>query len=164
MTSMQHCLLWSAEDVAIRFLESLALGDAEIARHLLAPEVRYRFAHGVAWRGRDRVSRRLQRVVGDRGRFDVAIHDVTADAVHGSTDDAFVGTAHAEQVVRTLRTDHLRVGPVHLQFPVHGVATVRDGKIAVWDDRVDGTAVASALARGLCGAVVPGVRPHLPRP
>jgi limonene-1,2-epoxide hydrolase len=159
MTSMQHCLLWSAEDVAIRFLESLAVGDAEIARHLLAPEVRYRFAGVWIGRGRDQVSHVLQRVAGGHGRFDVAIHDVTAD----NPDDVGRARAGSPDVVRTLRTDHLRVGLVHLQFAVRGVARIRDGKIAVWEDRVDAGVMASALGRGLVGSVVPGARPHLPR-
>lgn len=155
MTSMQHCLLWSAEDVAIRFLESLAVGDAEIARHLLAPEVRYRFGGVWLGRGRDQVSHLLQRVAGGAGRFDVAIHDVSADP-------AGAGSGGAE-VVRTVRTDHLRVGVFHLQFAVQAITRVRDGKIAVWEDRVAPGSFASAVARGVGGIVVPGLRPHLPQ-
>lgn len=157
MTSMQHCLLWSAEDVAIRFLESLAVGDAEIARHLLAPDVRYRFAGVWVGRGRDRVSQALQRVACGHGHFDVAIHDVSADDPDPAT------RAGAMDTVRTLRTDHLRVGLMHLQFAVRGTARIRDGKIADWEDSVDAGVMASALGRGLLGTVVPGVRPHLPR-
>ncbi|WP_299575686.1 limonene-1,2-epoxide hydrolase family protein [uncultured Williamsia sp.] len=157
MTSMHHCLLWSAEDVAVRFLESLAAGDAEIARHLLAPDVRYRFAGVWVGRGRERVSHALQRVAGGHGRFDVAIHDVSADHPETST------RSGAVDVVRTLRTDHLRLGPMHLQFAVQGTARIRDGKITVWEDRVGATVMTSALGRGLLGTVVPGVRPHLPR-
>ncbi|MGZ8179121.1 limonene-1,2-epoxide hydrolase family protein [Williamsia sp. SKLECPSW1] len=160
MTSMQHCLLWSAEDVAIRFLESLAVGDAEIARHLLAPEVRYRFAGVRIGRGREQVSQVLQRFAGGVGRFDVAIHDVTADPPDDVSSQPRAG---AVDVVRTLRTDHLRVGPVHLQFAVRGMARIRDGKIAAWEDSVDAGVMASAVARGVAGIVAPGVRPHLPR-
>ena len=159
MTSMQHCLLWSAEDVAVRFLESLAVGDAEIARHLLAPDARYRFAGVWVGRGRDQVSQVLQRIAGGHGRFDVAIHDVAAD----NPDTPVRQQAGAVEMVRTLRTDHLRVGLVHLQFAVRGTARIRDGKIAVWEDSVDAGVMASALGRGLLGTVVPGVRPHLPR-
>lgn len=157
MTSMHHCMLWSAEDVAVRFLESLAVGDAEIARHLLAPDVRYRFAGVWVGRGREQVSQVLQRVAGGHGHFDVAIHDVAAD--HPDVP----ARAEAVDVVRTLRTDHLRVGLMHLQFAVRGMARIRDGKIAAWEDSVDAGVMASALGRGLLGTVVPGVRPHLPR-
>ncbi|KQR97452.1 hypothetical protein ASG12_16125 [Williamsia sp. Leaf354] len=154
--SAHHCLLWSAEDVAVRFLESLAVGDAEIAEHLLAPDVDYRC--GVLWsrRGRSEVTRMLTRMVGTSRGFDVAIASIDLEPGGNDADGSEI------DVVRTVRTDHVVLGRVRVQLSVRGRAEIRAGKIVAWHDDFDRWHLTTAVLRGMCGAVVPSMRPHLP--
>jgi limonene-1,2-epoxide hydrolase len=80
-----------------------------------------------------------------RARFEVKTHRI---AVNGST-------------VLTERTDALVFGPVRLQFWVCGVFEVRDGRITLWRDYFDMFDFTKSIARGLVGAVIPGLRPAL---
>ncbi|MGU3292009.1 limonene-1,2-epoxide hydrolase family protein [Williamsia sp. M5A3_1d] len=154
--SAHHCLLWSAEDVAVRFLESLAVGDAEIAEHLLAPDVDYRCGFLWSRQGRSDVTRMLNRMVGASRGFDVAIASIDLEPGGDET------TGDRIDVVRTVRTDHVVYGRVRVQLSVRGRAEIRAGKIVAWHDDVDRWHLATAMLRGLCGAVVPSMRPHLP--
>ena len=140
------CLLWSPEDVTIRFLESLALADPDVAEQMLAPQVEYRVGHSGTRRGRAAVMRRLNRIAGSSWGFDVVIHQVTRDGV----------------TVRTERTDAFIRGRLRVQITVRGTAEVHDGKIVRWQDEMGRVALVRAISRGLLGAAVPSMRTHMP--
>lgn len=95
-------------------------------------------------RGRARAMK-LFRAMEGRARFEVKTHRI---AVNGSS-------------VLTERTDVLVFGPVRLQFWVCGVFEVQDGRITLWRDYFDVFDFSKAIARGVIGAVIPGLRPKL---
>ena len=84
---------------------------------------------------------------GMQGRmgFEVKIHRI---AVNGAT-------------VLTERTDALVFGRSASSCGPAGCSEVRDGRITLWRDYFDLWDVTKGLARGIVGAVVPGLRPRL---
>lgn len=145
-SSVVDCLLWSPEDVTIRFLESLALADPDVAEQMLAPDIEYRVGQSGTRRGRVAVMRRLHRIAGSSWGFDVVIHEV---ARQGGT-------------VRTERTDALIRGRLRVQVAVRGTAEVSDGKIVRWHDELGRVGLVVAIARGLVGVMIPSIRAHMP--
>lgn len=103
--------------VVREFLEALAVPDIERATELLGLDIEWRNTGLPTFRGK-RVFAMLKDMERRRVGFGVDIHAIAA---HGD-------------VVLTDRTDYLWKGPVRTGFWVRGTFTVRDGRIAVWDD------------------------------
>ncbi|MBT0566672.1 limonene-1,2-epoxide hydrolase family protein [Williamsia sp. CHRR-6] len=141
-----HCLLWSPEDVTIRFLQSLSLGDVELAEHLLSRDVTFRAGWRPAHTGRAAVGRRLTRLAAGRTTYDAVIHSIDCA---GST-------------VLTARTDAFVRGRLRVQVSVRGTAAVVDGKIVSWTDRISARDLLGAFGRGVIGVLVPSMRAQMP--
>lgn len=107
----------TAEQTVRAFLEHLARDETDEAVSLLDPDVEWRNTAMPTFRG-DRVHQML-RDMGRRGvGFEVRWHHVAA------TDDT----------VLTDRTDVIKYSGWETSFRVRGTFTVREGRIAVWDD------------------------------
>lgn len=107
----------TAEQTVRAFLEHLARAETDEAVALLDPDVEWRNTALPTFRG-DRVHQML-RDMGRRGvGFEVRWHHVAA------TDDT----------VLTDRTDVIKYSGWETSFRVRGTFTVREGRIAVWDD------------------------------
>ena len=125
-------------------LSALQAQDIDGAGAVLDENLVYENVGFPTIRGRTRAMKLFRGMQG-RARFEVKTHRI---AVNGST-------------VLTERTDALVFGPVRLQFWVCGVFEVRDGRITLWRDYFDMFDFTKAIARGLVGAVIPGMRPTL---
>jgi limonene-1,2-epoxide hydrolase len=125
-------------------LSALQAQDIDAAGAVLDESLVYENVGFPTIRGRARAMKLFRGMEG-RARFEVKTHRI---AVNGST-------------VLTERTDALVFGPVRLQFWVCGVFEVRDGRITLWRDYFDMFDFTKAIARGLVGAVIPGLRPTL---
>ena len=125
-------------------LSALRAQDIDAAGAVLDENLVYENVGFPTIRGRARAMKLFRGMEG-RARFEVKTHRI---AVNGST-------------VLTERTDALVFGPVRLQFWVCGVFEVRDGRITLWRDYFDMFDFTKAIARGLVGAVIPGLRPTL---
>ncbi len=125
-------------------LSALQAQDIDAAGAVLDENLVYQNVGFPTIRGRARAMKLFRGMEG-RARFEVKTHRI---AVNGST-------------VLTERTDALVFGPVRLQFWVCGVFEVRDGRITLWRDYFDMFDFTKAIARGLVGAVIPGLRPTL---
>ncbi|MCE9515158.1 MAG: nuclear transport factor 2 family protein [Mycobacterium sp.] len=125
-------------------LSALQAQDIDAAGAVLDENLVYENVGFPTIRGRARAMKLFRGMEG-RARFEVKTHRI---AVNGST-------------VLTERTDALVFGPVRLQFWVCGVFEVRDGRITLWRDYFDMFDFTKAIARGLVGAVIPGLRPTL---
>ena len=125
-------------------LSALQAQDIDGAGAVLDENLVYENVGFPTIRGRARAMKLFRGMQG-RARFEVKTHRI---AVNGST-------------VLTERTDALVFGPVRLQFWVCGVFEVRDGRITLWRDYFDMFDFTKAIARGLVGAVIPGLRPTL---
>lgn len=125
-------------------LSALQAQDTDGAGAVLDENLVYENVGFPTIRGRSRAMKLFRGMEG-RARFEVKTHRI---AVNGST-------------VLTERTDALVFGPVRLQFWVCGVFEVRDGRITLWRDYFDMFDFTKAIARGLVGAVIPGLRPTL---
>jgi limonene-1,2-epoxide hydrolase len=107
----------TAEQTVRAFLEHLARDETDEAVSLLDPDVEWRNSAMPTFRG-DRVHQML-RDMGRRGvGFEVRWHHVAAT---GDT-------------VLTDRTDVIKYSGWETSFRVRGTFTVREGRIAVWDD------------------------------
>ena len=126
------------------FLNALQAQDIDGAGAVLDENLVYENGGFPPIRGRARAMKLLRGMEG-RARFEVKTHRI---AVNGST-------------VLTERTDALVFGPVRLQFWVCGVFEVTDGRITLWRDYFDMFDFTKAIARGVVGAVIPGLRPRL---
>jgi len=126
------------------FLSALQDEDFDNAGAVLDDNLVYENVGFPTIRGRARAIKLFRGMQG-KARFEVKIHRI---AVNGAS-------------VLTERTDVLVVGPVRLQFWVCGVFEVRDGRITLWRDYFDMFDFTKAIARGILGAVVPGLRPTL---
>jgi limonene-1,2-epoxide hydrolase len=126
------------------FLSALQAQDIDGAGAVLDDNLVYENVGFPTIRGRARAMKLFRGMEG-RARFEVKTHRI---AVNGST-------------VLTERTDALVFGPVRLQFWVCGVFEVTDGRITLWRDYFDMFDFTKAIARGLLGAVIPGLRPQL---
>lgn len=127
------------------FLDACAREDLDTALALLDEDVAYTNVSLPTVHGRRAVERLFRPAIGRVG-FKVHFHSV----------------AEHDGVVLTERTDALVFGPVHWQFWVYGRFEVRDAKITVWRDSFDYLDMSVGLARGIVGAVVPGVRRRWP--
>lgn len=107
----------SDAEVVRSFLLALAEGDATTALGLVTDDLEWRNTGLPALRGK-RALDALKGMERFRIGFGVDIHDLTMDGAR----------------VLTRRTDHLYLGPVKQSFPVTGWFTLRDDKIAIWDD------------------------------
>ena len=125
-------------------LSALQAQDIDGAGAVLDENLVYENVGFPTIRGRARAMKLFRGMQG-RARFEVKTHRI---AVNGST-------------VLTERTDALVFGPVRLQFWVCGVFEVRDGRITLWRDYFDMFDFTKAIARGLVGAVIPGMRQTL---
>lgn len=125
-------------------LSALQAQDTDGAGAVLDENLVYENVGFPTIHGRSRAMKLFRGMEG-RARFEVKTHRI---AVNGST-------------VLTERTDALVFGPVRLQFWVCGVFEVRDGRITLWRDYFDMFDFTKAIARGLVGAVIPGLRPTL---
>lgn len=128
------------------FLAALGVADLHTARNLLDEQVVYVNVGMPAIRGRRRTIGVLRPLARRGISLEIYLHAIAAD---GPT-------------VLTDRTDVLVVGPVHVQFWVTGRFEVVDGLITLWRDSFDYVDMLRAIARGLVGAVVPGLRPAPP--
>lgn len=126
------------------FLNALQAQDMDGAGAVLDENLVYENVGFPTIRGRARAMKLFRGMEG-RARFEVKTHRI---AVNGST-------------VLTERTDALVFGPVRLQFWVCGVFEVTDGRITLWRDYFDMFDFTKAIARGVVGAVIPGLRPRL---
>ncbi len=149
MDGVNRSLLWSAHDVAVRFVDALGSDDLEIAAQMLAKDVVYTRTSWRTLRGRTAVSRHFARRARSRVRLEAELQCAAAD------DDGLVLT---ERVVA------LTYGRCRVQFWVCGHFEVVDGRITVWRDYFDFFDVARAVVRAGVGAAVPALRPRLPRP
>ena len=125
-------------------LNALQAQDIDGAGAVLDENLVYENVGFPTIRGRARAMKLFRGMEG-RARFEVKTHRI---AVNGST-------------VLTERTDALVFGPVRLQFWVCGVFEVTDGRITLWRDYFDMFDFTKAIARGVVGAVIPGLRPRL---
>jgi limonene-1,2-epoxide hydrolase len=125
-------------------LSALQNQDADGAGAVLDENLVYQNVGFPTIRGRARAMK-LFRAMEGRAGFEVKTHRI---AVNGSS-------------VLTERTDALQFGPLRLQFWVCGVFEVHNGRITLWRDYFDVWDVTKALARGLVGLAIPGVRPTL---
>jgi limonene-1,2-epoxide hydrolase len=128
-----------------KFLFALRGPDLDTAGALIDENIVYQNVGLPTVRGRQRTIKAFKALDRPSLGFDVAIHRTAADGA----------------VVLNERTDVLVVGPVRVQFWVCGVFEVRDGRITLWPDYFDMFDMTKGLARGLVGAVVPGLRPKL---
>lgn len=126
------------------FLNALQAQDIDGAGAVLDENLVYENVGFPTIRGRARAMKLFRGMEG-RARFEVKTHRI---AVNGST-------------VLTERTDALVFGPIRLQFWVCGVFEVTDGRITLWRDYFDMFDFTKAIARGVVGAVIPGLRPRL---
>lgn len=126
------------------FLNALQAQDIDGAGAVLDENLVYENVGFPTIRGRARAMKLFRGMEG-RARFEVKTHRI---AVNGST-------------VLTERTDALVFGPVRLQFWVCGVFEVTDGRITLWRDYFDMFDFTKAIARGVVGAIIPGLRPRL---
>ena len=126
------------------FLNALQAQDIDGAGAVLDENLVYENVGFPTIRGRARAMKLFRGMEG-RARFEVKTHRI---AVNGSTG-------------LTERTDALVFGPVRLQFWVCGVFEVTDGRITLWRDYFDMFDFTKAIARGVVGAVIPGLRPRL---
>ena len=125
-------------------LSALQAQDIDGAGAVLDENLVYENVGFPTIRGRARAMKLFRGMEG-RARFEVKTHRI---AVNGST-------------VLTERTDALVFGPVRLQFWVCGVFEVTDGRITLWRDYFDMFDFTKAIARGVVGAIIPGLRPRL---
>lgn len=126
------------------FLAALQDQDIDAAGVVLDEHLVYQNVGFPTIRGRARAMKLFRGMEGRAG-FEVKTHRI---AVNGST-------------VLTERTDALVFGRVRLQFWVCGVFEVTNGRITLWRDYFDMFDFTKAIARGLVGAVIPGMRPTL---
>ena len=126
------------------FLSALQDEDYDTAAAQLDDDIVYQNVGFSNMRGRARVMKLMRGMEGRMG-FEVKTHRI---AVNGAT-------------VLTERTDALVFGRVRVQLWACGVFEVRDGRITLWRDYFDLWDVTKGLARGIIGAVVPGLRPRL---
>jgi limonene-1,2-epoxide hydrolase len=129
-------------DVVRSFLLALQAGELDQALALVDENVVYinvslPTVHGR--RGIERLFRPAYEKLG--GGFRVHFHAIASD---GNT-------------VLTDRTDELIMGRVRQRIWVYGRFEVLDGKITLWRDSFDWVDLLIGLARGLLGAVVPGL-------
>lgn len=134
-----------AEAIVREFLGACAREDLDTALALLDEDVAYTNVSLPTVHGRQAVERLFRPMIGRVG-FKVHFHSAAAQG----------------DVVLTERTDALLFGPVHWQFWVYGRFEVRDGQITVWRDSFDYLDMTVGLARGLAGAIVPGLRRRWP--
>ena len=135
------------EHIVERFLQLLSLGEIDDAVDVLAADVVYTNVSLPTLRGRERVRRIAGASLGRPGaRFEVYLHAIST---RGGT-------------VLTERTDVLIWGPVRIQFWVCGRFDVEGERIVGWRDYFDWFAFSLATARGLLGALLPGLRAKPP--
>lgn len=144
---MNNAPLWSAQDVAERFVDALGSGDYEIAEHLLAKDVEYRRTGGRTLRGRAAIARHFRW----HARTRVAMQAV------------LLVSEQAGCTAVTERVTALSYGPLRIQFQVRGTFAVDRGRIVAWRDEADVPAVARAAARAVAGVFYAPARPTLPR-
>jgi limonene-1,2-epoxide hydrolase len=128
------------------FLAALAAADFASAAALLADDVTYVNVGMPPIRGRRRTIGLLRTLGRPRALFEVYLHAIAAN----------------EGTVLTDRTDVLVFGRLRFQFWVAGRFDVQEGQITLWRDSFDYVDVLRSFFRGLCGAVVPGLRPAAP--
>ncbi len=128
-----------------KFLFALRGPDLDTAGALIDENIVYQNVGLPTVRGRQRTIKMFRVLDRPSFGFDVAIHRTAADGA----------------VVLNERTDVLVIGPVRVQFWVCGVFEVHDGRITLWRDYFDMFDMTKGLARGLVGAVVPGLHPKL---
>ena len=145
---MNRALLWSEQDVALRFLDALDSQDTDIAVQLLAHEVVYTRTGWRTLRGRATVAGHLRRRA--RSRM--------------SAEGAVISSGGEGGVVLAERVAALVFGAFRMQFWVFSHFEVRGGRIVCWRDYFDHVDVLRALLLGLLGLVLPSARPRLPRP
>jgi limonene-1,2-epoxide hydrolase len=133
--------------VVERFLELLGLDEVDQAVQLLAMDVEYENVGSPTVHGRERVRRLFRAMMRLPGAgFEAYVHTISTN-----------GTS-----VLTERTDVLKLRRVRVQLWVCGRFDVQDGEIVLWRDYFDYVAFAAALARGILGAVWPGVQAKPP--
>ena len=119
--------------------------DVDAAAELMTDDIVWQNVSLPTLRGKKTVVRALRLVTKPSLKFEAEMHHIVGD----------------ESTVLTERTDALVFGRVRVQLWACGVFEVRDGRITLWRDYFDLWDVTKGLARGLVGAVVPGLRPRL---
>jgi len=125
------------ETTVREFFAALELGALDEAFELVAPDVVWRNAGLPTLRGDAAMRRALAGIDRARMRFSADLHHVVADG----------------DVVLIDRTDHVMVGPVRVDFWVCSTFELRDGKIALWQDRYAWGNVLGGAAAGVVRAV-----------
>jgi limonene-1,2-epoxide hydrolase len=144
---VNKALLWSDQDVAVRFLDALDSQDTDIAVQLLAGDVVYVRTGWRTLRGRATVAGYLRR----RARSRV------------SAEGTVLSAGGEQRVVLAERVVALLFGAFRMQFWVFSHFEVRDGRIAYWRDYFDYAEIGKAVLVGLVGLVIPAARSTLPR-
>jgi len=121
-----------AVTVVRTFLDLLAGGRAAEAVEMLTEDAEWRNTGLPTLRGA-RVRKILLDMERRNVKFSADMHAMAADGDKVLTD----------------RTDFLRIGPWEASFWVCGTFTVRDGKVAVWDDKYAMGNVLAGSARGV---------------
>ena len=119
-------------DVVRRFLEHLAAGETDEATALLAHDVVWRNTRLPTLRG-PRVAATLRSLTERGVGVDVELHHCAADG----------------ETVLTDRHDTITWGAYGSRFHVDGTFEVRDGLIALWDDRFSWADASIASLAGL---------------
>jgi limonene-1,2-epoxide hydrolase len=149
-TSAESMVVRDAEpaEVVRSFLLAIEAGELDLALALLADDVEYINVTLPTVRGRDNLDR-LFRPALERwhGGFRVHIHAI----------------ATSGGIVLTERTDEIIMGPLKARISAYGHTEVVDGQITVWRDAFDWADVLVGVARGLAGAVAPGLNRPWPR-
>lgn len=127
------------------FLYALRDKDFDAADAALDDDVVYENVGYSRIRGRHRTMKIMRGLSRPSFGFDVKFHRV---AVDGSS-------------VLTERTDVLSFGPLAASFWVCGVFEVRDGRITLWRDYIDGIDFIKGIVRGILAIAIPSLRPSL---
>jgi limonene-1,2-epoxide hydrolase len=127
------------------FLYALRDKDFDAADAVLDDDLVYENVGYSRVRGRHRTMKLMRGLSRPSAGFDVKFHRVAVD-----------GTA-----VLTERTDALIFGPLTTHIWVCGVFEVRDGRITLWRDYIDGVDFIKGIVRGLVAIAIPSLRKSL---
>lgn len=127
------------------FLYALRDKDLDTADAALDDDVVYENVGYSRVRGRQRTMKLMRGLSRPSVGFDVKFHRVAVD-----------GTS-----VLTERTDVLSFGPFAASFWACGIFEVRDGRITLWRDYIDGIDFVKGIIRGLLAIAIPSLRRSL---
>lgn len=123
--------------VVEEFVRALDRADAAAAVRLLHDDVMFHPAPFPPMRGKLTVARQLEFLAALITCLTIDVHNI---ATNGGT-------------VLTERTHTLEIGPVPLHFWTWGTFEVRDGRIALWRERIDLAEFSFSAIKGVAHAV-----------